>query len=406
MSKSVTNITDPKEVEKAIKKDIKKFNLADAEISKLVEKYKPLLSKKISLEDTDGIKELKSALSDIRPKRTGIEKVRKALKADIIVYGKGIDKEAKRLTDLILEIETPLKAKKEALDAEIEAEKQKQIEAENKKLGDRINTIVEKGMTLIDGFYRIGENIAVGVNDLRTMTDEMFASLLVSISAEAEKIEAEKQKEIEAEKARKAQEKKEREEFEQKKREQEAQEKKLKEEREALEAEKKAIAKQKRDARSKELENMGFVFKPVENEWVFDCEMTESDILRVENSDLDNCETEVWNKKCEDLKPKVDFILNKKQLQINNSLEESRIKREAKEAKDAQDKKEADEKAEIERKEKLDDLGRSAEYLRPIKTLVEDAPVPQFKNQDSLTKLAVACEAISEILKPFFNEAE
>lgn len=73
------------------------------------------------------------AIAVLRETRVAIEAKRKDLKAESLEYGRRVDSVASELTDLILEFEEPLKAKKKAVDdekARIKAEK----EAEEKRL--------------------------------------------------------------------------------------------------------------------------------------------------------------------------------------------------------------------------------------------------------------------------------
>lgn len=79
---------------------------ADVAIAKLADKYKGL--KAI---DNDSYEVLKKALRDIVSRRTGIDKRRKSLKNDV-------EKEAKRITALLVDIENPLKAEKDKYEEE------------------------------------------------------------------------------------------------------------------------------------------------------------------------------------------------------------------------------------------------------------------------------------------------
>lgn len=96
------------------------------------ERYLPLTA-----DTPKGYEEVRLAIGQVREKRTEIEKRRVELKADALKFGRFVDSEAKRYTDLLLEIEEPLKEKKAAIDneavrvkAEAEAEKLRAIEAE------------------------------------------------------------------------------------------------------------------------------------------------------------------------------------------------------------------------------------------------------------------------------------
>lgn len=84
-----------------------------------------------------GYEEVRTAIGRLRATRTKIEKRRVELKADALAYGRLVDTEAKRVTALVTEIESPLQAKKDAVDnelarikAEADAAKLRAIEAE------------------------------------------------------------------------------------------------------------------------------------------------------------------------------------------------------------------------------------------------------------------------------------
>jgi len=95
------------ELKERIKEDIAKFNWADAAIAQLSETKGKLTV--TSLDDEVGFTAVRAARMDMVKYRSNIEKVRKELKADSLEYGRQVDGEAKRLTELILKIENPLK---------------------------------------------------------------------------------------------------------------------------------------------------------------------------------------------------------------------------------------------------------------------------------------------------------
>lgn len=139
--------------------ELKKFNLADTEIAKLKQQYKDL--KITGIDDLEGYKAVDDAIKIVAKKRTGVEGVRKDVKDFYLKTGKAIDAEAKRLTVSLLDIETPLKNKKQAIDDEL-----KNIEAAAEK---------KKQETLT---FRIGEfakyAYACDVTALKEMTEETF----------------------------------------------------------------------------------------------------------------------------------------------------------------------------------------------------------------------------------------
>ena len=108
------------------------YSVSQAEIAATRAKYAGL-----SCDTPAGYEEVRLAIGHVRDTRVAVEKRRVELKADALAYGRLVDSTAKRLTDLLLEVEEPLKAKKAAIDnaaarkrAEAEAEKIRAIEAE------------------------------------------------------------------------------------------------------------------------------------------------------------------------------------------------------------------------------------------------------------------------------------
>lgn len=108
------------------------YDINEAAIAETKAKYAAL-----NADTWKGYEEVRLAIASVRETRVAIEKRRVELKADALAYGRLVDSEAKRFTNLLLEIEEPLKAKKDAVDEEKarkkafeEAEKRRVIEEE------------------------------------------------------------------------------------------------------------------------------------------------------------------------------------------------------------------------------------------------------------------------------------
>ena len=174
-------------VEDVISTEIKKFNLADAKIAELKEKFKDL---EISgVEDKDGYKAVSEAIKIVRTYRTGVEKVRKQIKEDYLKTGRAIDEEAKRLTASLEEIENPLKDKKQEIDDEIQAEKDRQEAEAQAKTDKRVEELEAVGIKFDGRFYSIGEDISVDIVTLKDFTDEQFAEFKNRVSAVNDKLQ-------------------------------------------------------------------------------------------------------------------------------------------------------------------------------------------------------------------------
>lgn len=106
----------------------------DAAIAKLKAQIAPLLADpKSALTTKEGYEECRAVLATTRQWRSILEKKRVELKADALEFGRKVDAEAKRVLGLILEIESPIKAAKDAADTEKERKLQEGIAAEKAK---------------------------------------------------------------------------------------------------------------------------------------------------------------------------------------------------------------------------------------------------------------------------------
>lgn len=74
----------------------------------------------LSADTQPGYQIVKAGISEVRGYRTGVNRSRKALKASALDWGRKVEAEAKRVTDLLLAIEEPLKEEKARIDDEAE----------------------------------------------------------------------------------------------------------------------------------------------------------------------------------------------------------------------------------------------------------------------------------------------
>lgn len=119
---------------------IAEYQPVEAGIATLRQKYGSLVW---DVSTPKGLDAAKAARAEVREPRYEIERVRKALKAPAIAYGKRIDDEAKRITSALLEIETPIdeaikaeEDRREAAKAAKEAAEKARIEAVQQKIAD------------------------------------------------------------------------------------------------------------------------------------------------------------------------------------------------------------------------------------------------------------------------------
>src|SRR3990167_10828921 len=85
-------------IDEQITQALKKMPFTEIVIKNLAGKYLPLTVK--GVDDKEGYSTVSRALSEMVKVRTSIEATRKVLKADSLKYGRAMDAEAARLTEL------------------------------------------------------------------------------------------------------------------------------------------------------------------------------------------------------------------------------------------------------------------------------------------------------------------
>lgn len=147
-------------------------------------------------EDKANYSLISNAVKSVVKWRTSIEKKRKELKRVALDYGKAVDKEAARLETLVLEVETPAKAKLAAIDNIIE----EQRKAEQLR---RHNLILANEWQVMGSFYVCGVH-NVMMEELHTCTPERLEEIVGIGQAEKARKEAEAKRKLEEEAAAKA----------------------------------------------------------------------------------------------------------------------------------------------------------------------------------------------------------
>lgn len=400
------------ELQKKINSDIKKYSLPDKAIAEMKKRYAGLTVK--DLTDKEGIKALKAALSDVTGTRTGIENKRKELKADYLRIGKAIDEEAKRLTELVTEIEEPLKAEKLRIDQLEREEKERKAREEEERLQSRVATIKEAGMSFDGNFYVIA-NMSMDVVTLKAMKDSDFEFLVAKVKIEAERIAKEEEERRQAELARQEEERKQREELERQQKELEEQQRKMREEREAFQRQQEEFAEQQRkaqqeeenrkaailkeliDTRTSALESLGFVFIPSIKQFIYQNEAGKHSIYE---TTLSTASPEYWQEtvklakiEIQTLDIKHDEIVEaRKEEERQKAIEEENRKRKEEEERIAEEKRKADE-AEAARLAALPDVEKVLQYVRDLKAVA----VPAVTNEEMGATLLAIGEMLTEM---------
>jgi len=102
------------------------YDITDVALKKLEKKYSTVPD----VTTKDGYETARTGIAEIRTLRTSVEKKRKELKADALKYGRKVDAEASRITEILLSIEEPLKIAKTEIDEAREREREAKRKAE------------------------------------------------------------------------------------------------------------------------------------------------------------------------------------------------------------------------------------------------------------------------------------
>jgi hypothetical protein len=179
-----------------IEQGIQKVKMVEAKIAEFKEKSTAIAI--ADENDKEGYKIATEFLREVRTTRTGLEAERKMVTKPIMDFKKAVDEAYNKCTDACAEIEAPIKARKDEIDAIKEEEKKRKEEEIALRLNARISALQDNGCVLMDGYWCVG-NFSVGVVDIQNITDEMFLNnvLPVAIKNYQEMLET-KRKEEEA----------------------------------------------------------------------------------------------------------------------------------------------------------------------------------------------------------------
>lgn len=131
-------------------------------------------------EDTKGYETAKKIKARLVKMRTGIENLRKELKAPALAFGKNVDGEGKRRTTLLEPSEKDIDAKLAVIDKALEI-------AKNAKTEERKKQLIAAGFALEGTFYIAGKEIILA-NTIADLSDEKFTEAIDKGKAEAERL--------------------------------------------------------------------------------------------------------------------------------------------------------------------------------------------------------------------------
>jgi len=276
--------------------EVARFDVGRAWIAEKKELYKGLTI--AGVDDKEGQKKVKEAWQEVRNKRLEVDKKHKVIKADYLEITQAIDKEKRDLTELLEEVETPLKEELDRIEAEKEAIKQKAEREAQARLQGRVAELLDNGMAFNGNYYAIGATISMDVVTLKTMTDEDYATFLARVAQEnativSAKAEEERKKKEEAD--RLEAQRKEQEEMQKKL---DAQKREMEEQQAAIDRQKKEAMEARTKARAYHLEALGMFYNFGTHVWEFktlDCGNFIIHRAKVETLEGQDWETELNN---------------------------------------------------------------------------------------------------------------
>lgn len=245
-----------------IEKALENLVVTESKVAELKEKYEGVTI--ADENDEDGYKLAREAKSILVKTRTSSEDDRKIALKPIDDLRDDVHARFMSVQTDLKTIEAPISSRIKEID---DIEKQRKEDArlaEEQKVENRRNELVEKGMVFdqVSGFYVIKApelgitETSIGIVDIRTMSDDLYKNFLVMVEEKSKKISAEKERlaaiEKKAAEEKEAAEKAEREEFDRKKKLLDEQEEKMKQQQQQIKDQQDKLDQQKREAEAKE----------------------------------------------------------------------------------------------------------------------------------------------------------
>ena len=136
-----------------ITKELQQFNITDAAIAELKDRYMGLTIK--DLDDKEGFQAVHTARMDIVKRRTSVTKTGKDMRAEANAYNKAVLDEEKRILKLLEPIEVHLDTEETRITNEKARIKREVEEAEEKRIQARVDRLFKLGMTWDGAMYGV-----------------------------------------------------------------------------------------------------------------------------------------------------------------------------------------------------------------------------------------------------------
>lgn len=195
---------------------LEKFKPFDSVLIETADQYKGMVI--VGIDDKTGYESVCNAITTLTKLRTGIEKTRIEIKAPALTFGKRVDLEAKRLTDLISVTENTLRKERQRIDTIIQQKREEAERIEMELFTRRTDALFAAGF-VYDGVNYAAGDLKILAEGVTTLTDSKFdecirlgseyvanekAAKLAAKLAEDERFRIERQLAADAEKAAQA----------------------------------------------------------------------------------------------------------------------------------------------------------------------------------------------------------
>jgi hypothetical protein len=277
---------EPKTLEMVIADEKAKFALPETVVKQWEEEYGKL--EITGPQDVAGYEAVKAAWNYVRSRRTAVEGKGLEIRQRFNAINKAISAEQDRLVDLINPLEKKLLEKKEAWEREDKRLREEAKAREEQRFNDRLRELIGLGMTLVDGYYSIGDTITIDAATMRSFSDEKYMGFLGKVQQKAEEIKAEKDRLDELAREQADANEKEARRLKDQADELDRQKKELADQQRELEKQKREAAKVKQELRMSRLEVVGLVLQADGKQVAYINDEGESSIMLEQLAALDD----------------------------------------------------------------------------------------------------------------------
>lgn len=172
---------------------LQQLSPAEQQLAELEAKYADLTAP-IPLDDATAYRAGKDAWREVQGFRTRVENQALSMRREQNTINKAISTKEGQLVGRATPLEKRLQDRWKAVDEEKERLEREEEARQEAQLRARLDELVDLGMTLVAGYYSIGNTVSVDVATLRVMPPENFALLKEAVVARAGELRAEQER--------------------------------------------------------------------------------------------------------------------------------------------------------------------------------------------------------------------